>query len=576
MKKFASLVLSLFLALSCVACAADPPPTAQDPLPSEPSEPAEPSKPSEPSEPEPEPVEPSEPSKPSEPEQEKIVYKEVSQKIERCSGAEIFVKARANAAIKLEIHYFDADKGLWLRGELEGESDATGALALSFPLPEGATEIRVRIVTCLVFDKAAQERVKAEAEIEKIEFSEPAEKQPLLTPPVREIHSTMPSVGEVRSLAVFIEFPDRKFVDPLPKERLQAELFGEGEPSLFPYESLSAWFDRASYGNLSLSGDVLFYECKAPVSSYLGENHEKLLMEVLRGLDDQIDLSDYDSDKNGAPDQLAFVIPVYGDAELSAFWYSATYTWYENLSFRIDGEQIEQYVALDAAPSEADLTYLKSSLIHEIGHCMGLPDYYKYNGAEDWEGFHGGAGYACLDDALGDFCGFSKLMYGWFREGEALFYSGAGEETFSLYSLSERASCLILPIDEPFSFFSEYFVVEFITPTENNSILGSYAAGAGGVRIFHVQAETAIMDWGTKELKYNNYSRYYLGDDKIRVLRLVNDGHGFYQKGDVCTFGTENFAAYDKNGDQTIDTGYTVRIGAAEGKTQTVTVTRKI
>ena len=65
-----------------------------------------------------------------------------------------------------------------------------------------------------------------------------------------------------------------------------------------------------------------------------------------------------------------------------------------------------------------------------------------------------------------------------------------------------------------------------------------------------------------------------MGDDKIRVLRLVNDGGGFYHTGDLIGFGTSNFAAYDANGDQTIDTGYTVNIGAASDGGYTVTVTR--
>ena len=37
---------------------------------------------------------------------------------------------------------------------------------------------------------------------------------------------------------------------------------------------------------------------------------------------------------------------------------------------------------------------------------------------------------------------------------------------------------------------------------------------------------------------------------------------------------TRNFAAYDASGDQTIDTGYTVNIGAASDGGYTVTVTR--
>ena len=90
-----------------------------------------------------------------------------------------------------------------------------------------------------------------------------------------------------------------------------------------------------------------------------------------------------------------------------------------------------------------------------------------------------------------------------------------------------------------------------------------------GVRIFHVQAEVN----GTA-FKYDNFSEFYMGDDKIRVLRLVNDGNGFYHTGDTIRFGTSNFAGYDANGEQTSDTGYTVTIGEGSDGGYTVTVSK--
>ena len=574
MKKFFACLLAALLIVSVSACAKpqDDPILDRPSVPSEPENPNEPDEPSEPSEPE----QPSEPDKPSEPEQGKITYKSISKKFTSASGVRFLLKGQPNAKVKLTVHYFDSDRGLWLLSEFEDAFDATGALTLEMPLSSGVTEIEAQIAISKVFDEALQQEVKVEAEIVEIELLDPPAPPPLIAPPVKEIHATMPSVGTVRSLTVFVEFPNRTFENACSKEVLQEEIYGEGKNGLspFPYESLSAWYARASYGNLTIEGDVYFYTCKEPIENYLGENHEKILMEALQGLDGEIDYAPYDSDGNGTLDQLTFAIPVLGDPALSAFWYSATFSWYEHAAFRVDGVGIDQYVGLDIPPTQNDLSYFKSSLAHEIGHCMGLPDFYKYE-SEDWEGFHGDAGYACLDDAIGDFCGFSKLLFGWFREGEAQIYEGEGEQQFTLYSLSERASCVILPIESNFGYFSEYFLAEFITPTQNNSILNGFAVKPQGVRIFHIQAETATMAWGTKELKYNNYSRFYEGDDKIRVIRLVNDGNGFYQEGDVCTFGAENFAAYDLHGDQTIDTGYTVKIGKTSGKSQQITVTRE-
>lgn len=44
--------------------------------------------------------------------------------------------------------------------------------------------------------------------------------------------------------------------------------------------------------------------------------------------------------------------------------------------------------------------------------------------------------------------------------------------------------------------------------------------------------------------------------------------------GDVIRFGASNFAAYDSSGNQTVDTGYSIEIGALSGGRYTVTVSR--
>lgn len=63
-----------------------------------------------------------------------------------------------------------------------------------------------------------------------------------------------------------------------------------------------------------------------------------------------------------------------------------------------------------------------------------------------------------------------------------------------------------------------------------------------------------------------------MGDDKIRVLQLVNDNRGFYHTGDSINFGTSNFAAYDANSNQSIDTGYSISIGELIDGKYTITV----
>ena len=88
----------------------------------------------------------------------------------------------------------------------------------------------------------------------------------------------------------------------------------------------------------------------------------------------------------------------------------------------------------------------------------------------------------------------------------------------------------------------------------------------GGVRILHVQAEIMKDEAGYYWYKYNNLSSYYdESNEGIRILKLVNDGKGFYLEGDVVTFentgGEEgNFGWYTEDG-EIRDPGFSIRIG---------------
>ena len=398
------------------------------------------------------------------------------------------------------------------------------------------------------------------------------EMEELIEAPVKAIDSATPSKGNVKMLAVYVDFADKTYSsEAYTNEQIENELFGAGTTA-FPYESLSAWFERSSYGNLHLDGDVCRFTCSGNMAEYQSGGFEKMVMEVLSGLDNQIDYSDYDSDNDGVIDCISFTVPLDGaDDETLQYWYGCTATWYENYGYSVDGIRLSNYIIMDVMPYGSNMQYMKQTYIHEMGHSMGLPDYYKYQ-SSDWEGLHGDAGYARMDDSIADFCGFSKLMFGWFKKSEIQTYTGGGAQTFELSDASDSGSCLILPISSSESdYTSEYFFIEYITPSGNNSDMYSTDSG---IRIFHVQAELQTSEWGDTSFKYNNYSQYYAGDDNIRVLKLVNDNNGFFHSGDSVRYGTSNFAGYDSSGNQTIDTGYEITIGELSNGKYNITVNK--
>lgn len=363
---------------------------------------------------------------------------------------------------------------------------------------------------------------------------------------------TTPSTGNVRILVFMIEFQDVTFSDEVISEKeLERAMFSEGEES-----GISSFYRKASYGNLHLSGDVFAYQAEGTIASYENESgYETLSMEVLRALDNQIDYTDYDSNCDGILDAYILCIPTGGDAD---FWYGCQATWYQNIGFRVDGVAPLYYVICDAQPERAYMDYYFEVVRHEFGHCMGLPDYYKYN-SENWEGMSGIAGYEVMDDMEGDFSQFSKLQLGWLREEQIQIYHYGEKELFTLPA-AVNGGCIIIFREGNEDYQSEYFIIEYDTPEGN--FTGVLDEREAGVRIMHVQAECTTDGW-SYYYRYNNYSEEYdTSDNGIRVVRLVNDGNGYYHTGDTVSFGEAGLEWYDSTDAEAFHGDFTIKIGA--------------
>ena len=157
-------------------------------------------------------------------------------------------------------------------------------------------------------------------------------------------------------------------------------------------------------------------------------------------------------------------------------------------------------------------------------------------------------------------------MLGWITDDEIQVYTG-GEQTFTLNSSQQEPSCVVIPRKKGNDWFSEYFIIEFITGEANNSVYdwngrrSSLFSKEGGVRILHCDAEISDDAFGM-EFKYSiNSPHYDRSDEKQRVLRLVNQDGMFYPgtRGlnykNTIDSSVDGFAWYDENGDTTVDVG---------------------
>lgn len=71
----------------------------------------------------------------------------------------------------------------------------------------------------------------------------------------------MVSVGDTHVIGLAVDFPDYELAKTDTKEALAALINNPADSSsaAFPYESLNAYYQRASYGRLNISGDAFSY-----------------------------------------------------------------------------------------------------------------------------------------------------------------------------------------------------------------------------------------------------------------------------------------------------------------------------
>jgi hypothetical protein len=197
---------------------------------------------------------------------------------------------------------------------------------------------------------------------------------------------------------------------------------------------------------------------------------------------------------------------------------------------------------------------------------MGLQDYYCYDDSTQTS-FSGSAGFEIMGTSTGDFSAFSKLMLGWYTPDEVQVF----DDKISSYYLSDSSaypSCLILPVGNlSTKLASEYFVVEYVTNDNNNKNV----TNESGIRIWHAEAEVK---------KYPNignlwiYNNIYSSSSKD-LLRLVNDGNGFFNTDDIISSETiSDFLAYNDSGELAAETGYTIKIGELINGKYKITVTK--
>ena len=312
--------------------------------------------------------------------------------------------------------------------------------------------------------------------------------------------------GSLRIPVLPVEFPDEPFEEDA-LSRLAIALNGTSQES--GWHSVKSYYEIASYGALELEFDLLpAYQTEHPSLYYAriydderAEYYpeEQILREALGALDAGHDFSIYDANGDGLFDGVLIVYahPVDYESEDTLWW-----AWQDQsfLPDSFDGLATDYYLwagigMLDEPTGLLENVPCALTYIHEMGHMLGLMDYYDAEWGDD--GVSGGLGGAdMMDGSVGDHCSFSKMELGWI-EPEAV--SEAGEYALRPFSASGEALILRKPAGAP-SFprltggrrasADEYLLIDLYTPDGLNQPFAESGElfSRPGVRVYHVDA----------------------------------------------------------------------------------------
>lgn len=361
------------------------------------------------------------------------------------------------------------------------------------------------------------------------------------------------STGSRRTLTILIDFKDYRQEDVLPglsADVIDASIYAEATPArsalYSPYESVRAYYDRASEGRFELQGDVLgWYSFEDNREEYEPQEvvrtpgmtdgqfntlkfireQEALYELATTALDkfesDGHDFTQYDNDNDGDIDSLT-ILYAGPRGSWSSFWWA--YQWSFQLSTfnkTYDGKALNQFVFqfVDTRGRNND-DFDPQTLIHETGHALGLPDYYDYDAglrASERQGPDGGVGGLDIMDAnWGNHNAFSRWLLDWVDP--KVIESGAPAVQTLVAStdqgVGEKALALFPGLDPTSnSPGTDMYLLEYRRRTGNDG--GVNQIPADGLLLWRID--------GTPNIAGNGF-RFNNSDSPKKLIRLVRNG----------------------------------------------------
>ena len=170
--------------------------------------------------------------------------------------------------------------------------------------------------------------------------------------------------------------------------------------------------------------------------------------------------------------------------------------------------------------------------IHEMGHVLGLDDYYDYS-----KQYKPAGGFSMQDYNVGGHDAFSVMAYGWADP-----YIPTTSQTIEIGAFQTTKECILLTPswNAQNSVFDEYLLLELYTPTGLNLLDSTYSYAGGypqgpsdtGIRLWHVDARLAMCTDVTSgnEPVYGNQVTINLNDSRAIYGVQTAMSNTYYKK----------------------------------------------
>ena len=357
----------------------------------------------------------------------------------------------------------------------------------------------------------------------------------------------MPTNGDPKLLVLPILLTDsNKYINEEQKvtilDRLDKMAFGKNEDT--GWYSISSFYETESLGECVISGEVAdWYQS---TYSYEGVTTTEATNNVVKAAladwktKNPEKIKDFDTNNDGYIDGL---LVIYGAPDYKNMTGRArnntnmwAYTSWLDTDANLDNPSGNAFIWASYDFMDADNTQGMvvdaHTYIHEMGHVMGLDDYYDYSDHDDvWAG-----GFSMQDYNVGGHDPFSLMTFGWVNP-----YVPTSSTTINIKPFTTSHDVIVLSPDfSANSPYDEYVMIEYYTPDSVNErdatyqYMNKYPLGPdkGGIRIWHVDARLLKITDG-KNRRGQSVKQY-------SITNKIVPGEGSYIVGCTNTTYTGN------------------------------------